>query len=165
MVAGALPPSAPGGHPAAASGSFAAAGPLRLARAAAAGLALALLWAAPLAQAQAQAEAASGPSQVSAVTVTAARSQAKACPPTASGGKPGVECAAARLGEAGKAAQASARQSPAGFTLSARSPDVAVGVVTLPALTEQFGSNLGKSVHPYRPAPPPPAASPFTRRP
>ena len=166
MFAGAPHPHAPGGFPAAATLSPAAAGPSRAIRALAAGLALALSGAAPQARAQtAQAETASRPAEVSQVTVTGARPQAKPCPGAPSNATSGVDCAAARLGQAATAAQASAHQSSSGLILTAKSPDVAVGVVNTTALAEQFGANLGKSVHPYRPAPPPVSPSSVTRRP
>jgi hypothetical protein len=38
--------------------------------------------------------------------------------------------------------------------IDARSPDVRVGNVNEPAVRQQYGPNFGRSVHPFRPAPP-----------
>ncbi len=38
--------------------------------------------------------------------------------------------------------------------IDARSPDIQVGVVNVPAVQQQYGQNFGRSVIPYRPAPP-----------
>ncbi len=38
--------------------------------------------------------------------------------------------------------------------LDARSPDTKTGVVNIPGVQQQYGKNFGKSVVPYRPAPP-----------
>lgn len=38
--------------------------------------------------------------------------------------------------------------------IDARSSDIRVGVVNIPALQQQYGRNFGVSVVPYRPAPP-----------
>jgi len=38
--------------------------------------------------------------------------------------------------------------------VDARSPDIRVGVVNMPAVQLQYGRNFGVSVRPYRPAPP-----------
>jgi hypothetical protein len=69
-------------------------------------------------------------------------------------GAAGANCAAARIG------QAAALAVP-----SARSNAITLGIPTPSAVAQQFGPNFGKSVIPYRPAPPAPAASPFSRRP
>ena len=37
--------------------------------------------------------------------------------------------------------------------IDARSPDIRVGVVNMPAVQQQYGRNFGVSVIPYRPAP------------
>ncbi|WP_244540558.1 hypothetical protein [Hyphomicrobium sp. CS1BSMeth3] len=38
--------------------------------------------------------------------------------------------------------------------IDAKSPDVKIGVVNIPAVRQQYGKNFGVSVVPYRPAPP-----------
>jgi hypothetical protein len=38
--------------------------------------------------------------------------------------------------------------------IDARSPDIRVGVVNIPAVQQQYGKNFGVSVVPFRPAPP-----------
>jgi hypothetical protein len=38
--------------------------------------------------------------------------------------------------------------------IDARSPDIKIGVVNIPAVQQQYGRNFGVSVVPYRPAPP-----------
>jgi hypothetical protein len=38
--------------------------------------------------------------------------------------------------------------------IDARSPDIQVGVVNVPAVQQQYGQNFGRSVVPYRPPPP-----------
>lgn len=48
--------------------------------------------------------------------------------------------------------------------LDARSPDVKVGVVNIPAVQQQYGRNFGVSVQPYRP-PAPVYTSPVAPRP
>jgi hypothetical protein len=152
MFAGAPHPHAPGGSPAAATLSPAAAGPSRAIASLAAGLTLAL-FSAGAARAE---PAAPQPAEVAPVTVTGARPQTCVA----------SEDAAKTLKLTCPAAQTAAPPSPTQLAPSAASPNVAVGVVSATALAEQFGANLGKSVHPYRPAPPPAAApSPLSRRP
>jgi hypothetical protein len=46
--------------------------------------------------------------------------------------------------------------------LDARSPDIKIGVVNVPGVQQQYGSNFGKSVIPFRP-PPPVFVSPLAR--
>lgn len=40
-----------------------------------------------------------------------------------------------------------------GPPLDATSPDTKIGVMNAPAVKEQYGSNYGKSIYPYRPPP------------
>lgn len=47
--------------------------------------------------------------------------------------------------------------------VDARSADIRVGVVNMPAVRQQYGSNFGVSVKPYRPTPPV-FSSPIGRR-
>lgn len=39
-------------------------------------------------------------------------------------------------------------------SIDARSPDILVGIVNVPAVQQQYGRNYGVSVMPFRPAPP-----------
>jgi hypothetical protein len=86
-------------------------------------------------------------------------------PPAACAAAKGANanCAAVRLDAAAKAAAGAAPGDPSLSVPGARSSPITLGQPTPSSVSQQFGRNFGKSVIPYRPAPPPPVPSPFAR--
>lgn len=62
-----------------------------------------------------------------------------------------LDCAARRLEQAARQAQAQAGVAQGVSVPQAGSPDVRVGISSLSGTRQRMGSNLGKSIHPARP--------------
>ena len=70
-----------------------------------------------------------------------------------------------RIGGPASCAPARNAPCPAAQVPGVAAPPIRLGFTTPAAVSQQFGNAFGKSVQPQRPAPPPIAPSPFTRRP
>jgi hypothetical protein len=76
-----------------------------------------------------------------------------------------VRCAAQKLEEAARAAQAAARSAPTLTVPDTRSGDTRIGVANLTASEQRLGASFkGAITLPQRPSPPPPVTS-FPRKP